>query len=1474
MTSFLHLKFASGRPPPVAANVPWAHDIDPARDPLHDTLRTDVQREGVVRYLVQNFPMGSYVHDVVNEREGDAGMYILCTRNWSRSVGDAKLHLSLYVYQDDSHCATWHAYTDRSISYSREGDEADPPPDGADPYSTPDALAAAASRVSSPMPPPKDDDRPRFDRPAAAPDSDEEGVEEPFQPAELLSPRPAPAASARSRRSKKPEPVEPGTETDDEPVEPSPPAQQRSSRSSRRRQPSLDDAHEPAEPEVDLSKPAYPIVKSKPLGRPSTRARQPSPSRSPSPPPPTRSSRSARRARTPSPEPPKRDRERPVSSPSRSPSPPPSKPPVSRSSHKSRAASPEPASARRSRSTSASPPPRSRRAAAAVPGSSDAEEVEDVAGSGRRRGRSPTRSPSPVPQPSSRTARSERRERSRVDVSAVEAAPRRSRSASRSPSPPSRTSRRSRSSPPRSSRSHDRRDQGGVRDERIESFADHERSSRSSTRPLPAPTPSTPPLDRTPSWRSVSRNRHRRDDSDDDTLVRGNVDDPELDVPAGGEVSLLEAKRRSASKDRSTRRPRARDQGFDPSVVAQPPPAPAKQTAGALLGGWVKSVVALVKTEGELVAGEVKEKVHEVEEETEEARLRRKEERMRRRAARAARRAARAGAEAQLDAVEASRARTQRKALEQAEEKRKAAEREGEARGAAEARLKKVADREQRSSAMRSRTSSRRRSPPRSASDSDAPPPARPRRVEPVEPDRAQVRSSRHRHHGSSNVESPSDLDNELDPPRPTPRQRAMSVSATVESGLRGLRDSVTKMVSGAHDAEHAVDDTSHHRATTASRAKDEARRRRVEQDSDVERDQPERSSLSRRPTIAVETSGDGVRAARRHKPAASPVASPVVQHRAERQRPSRQLDSDSSEGAPRRLVRETPQAPRSPHVDSESAESDLPSRPSSRLTVRSESEGDGPRHRLAKLNAALNAVPLKPVHPPRSARLSPTSDGPTAARDRRPVSPTRPRDPPTRHGERQPALERHAPVKSRHLLDELQDDVERFEHKVAAELPLHKLSHGAHHRQGAGDPRGHRHDNSLDSLEDRDRAAQRPSSSRRPAVHIPLDPPYPSVPPIPSPLSPNAHSNPYAYDRSSMPIRPEPVKPASYVSAAQLQKRVPPPSSVGSSDEGDLSRPLSGIGRTRSGYLTASGSEVDQGRSGAFEPESGPDASDSGRDSSAPRAYDQAHRGYDRSPSPSLSRSPSPPPLKPSTVNKRHSFSRTGGSYPFSGDESSDDMSASSDEDDDRDGGSSSRYGPPSTGGHSSRTRVSSAAPPRAADTQPYRAPTAAGGSSRTMVSSPSTGSAPSRSAGRTTVSSAAGSSPTSGPFRPQQPHYSPRDDRRSPYGDYDHRDGALPPSAPFRPQLSPASPPSPAAYRRPQPSQVLSREGPSGFTGFDARGHRREVDDAEFERDERVRERERRRLRQQGMASGSAKRYGEHGAPVGRRMASRLGL
>lgn len=107
---FLHLKFGVGRPPPHeheheredgdgSALLLFAHELaslDPAAHArhLHETLRTDVQRAGIARWLEQNFKEDAYIYDVVHRREGDRGMFALVTKNWARSVGDPVRSLS------------------------------------------------------------------------------------------------------------------------------------------------------------------------------------------------------------------------------------------------------------------------------------------------------------------------------------------------------------------------------------------------------------------------------------------------------------------------------------------------------------------------------------------------------------------------------------------------------------------------------------------------------------------------------------------------------------------------------------------------------------------------------------------------------------------------------------------------------------------------------------------------------------------------------------------------------------------------------------------------------------------------------------------------------------------------------------------------------------------------------------------------------------------------------------------------------------------------------------------------------------------------------------------------------------------------------------------------------------------------------------------------------------------------------------
>jgi uncharacterized protein (DUF2249 family) len=102
--AFLHLKFTSQRPPPQYGHqLPFAHLVDPSIHDLPDSLKTDVQREGIKRYLVQNFAEGSFVWEVVKERlpneeveEGkdSDGMYLVVNRSWARTVGDGVSSLS------------------------------------------------------------------------------------------------------------------------------------------------------------------------------------------------------------------------------------------------------------------------------------------------------------------------------------------------------------------------------------------------------------------------------------------------------------------------------------------------------------------------------------------------------------------------------------------------------------------------------------------------------------------------------------------------------------------------------------------------------------------------------------------------------------------------------------------------------------------------------------------------------------------------------------------------------------------------------------------------------------------------------------------------------------------------------------------------------------------------------------------------------------------------------------------------------------------------------------------------------------------------------------------------------------------------------------------------------------------------------------------------------------------------------------
>ncbi|GAA5910148.1 hypothetical protein JCM6882_006529 [Rhodosporidiobolus microsporus] len=1571
MPPFLHVKFTSGRPPEFAGSFPFAHEVDPAKDALPESLKTDVQREGVLRYLRNNFKEGHFVHQVVQEREYDA-MYALLTNNWRRSTGDGKLHLSLYIYQEDRHCATWHAYTDRSVSYSRSGDEHDPPPEGTDAYSTPEAMAAAASRPASPVAVSPTEDRPRFDRPAAAPDSDQEdgpSIPPPVPPLPISS-----SSTGRASRSSKkdrpapapkedwdappPEDEQPPLDewikppqgesdaSDDNgvaPVKRSQPAEERSSRSSRGKKPARSESDEGE----DLSKPAYPILKSKPIGR--------SRSRSPSPPP--RSSRHSRNDRDASPEPPPR-------APSHS----------TRRKDRSPSASP-------ARITTAAIVPfalssTSRAADAFVPlkalrafclGVSPAYEPLDEAPPGQ-----------PVPrllgvsssQPIPRSGDGRKgREASqggdeegggarpfsvevtvavevKVGVSSAQTAlfppahlSPRDRHGGRGEDPPSSVRLALPLSPslfppfpivPSAFGSPEHLYSGREAGPLIPTPSlpdDH--PGRSPPRPS-APPASVPPLDRTPSWRSVSRNRHRRlDDSDDDTLVRGDLEDGALDIPAGGEVSLLDAKRRSASKDRSSRKPRpvAKDEGFDPSEVQKPPPPPPeKPTAKAVLGGWFKSVGALLKTDAELAVGAVEEKILEVEVHEEEARAKRKEERRKRREERAARRAEREReaeeralqTAAEEDEKAAKRAddlkrradKLRREQEKAAQEKERALEELHHPKSSRSSRTPKPTEQEDQQRDTKRRSSRHRRPPSESDEATEAPPPpapatARPashsaRRADPVKPpveeDKARVRSSRHRHHGSSNVESPSELEEEP-PARPPVRQRAMSISATVDAGLKNLRDSVAKIVSpGGGDT-----------GETGPTREREGRRRKVASDSEEEQER-EMLARSRQPSrsrAGRETDAEGGRSSRRKQPpppsapsesefsdaspppptrqAAPPSrsarsddeASDAPSRRSSRRAPRPPVDEDSD--APSRSSRRNDDKPkreqrhrRAPSTASESDLSDVPSRPSSRGTMRATSEEDTPAHKEAKRNAMLNSTTI-PAETIRQLREEQFARGIRSV----PASPATSRPP--AFPSSSPSYNQYS-APSNSLLQEIEHAAEIGRHDRERENPSSKHNYRRHHdaseSESSGDEQYSRH-------------SQHRSQNAYPPLHAvaaDLPPPlHAPVPPIPSPISPSDR-NPYAYPLAGAPLRPQPVKPTSagFAPAGPPQgggRFVPAPSSAGSSDEGDPSRPPSSAYRERRGrgYRTAD-SESDAPLSSSFRqrdvPSSKASRSDPYRFSSsfdsdhepelAPSRYSKSLRPGPRA----FDRSPSPPPVPPHQQHasrRAPSFSTTQPAYPFSGDES--ELSPSESE-----GGSlpSSRFGPSSSAAASvggggrprqrkpttvysddsasdgggggidvrgagamssgSRTMVSSSNPSRQA------------GGSRTMVGQPAPAPAPYTSSGSRTMVSSSSSRSNNRPLSPASPSY-------------------------------PSFSSSPSFRSFPPAEDRFRNAGPSGFSGFDLRGSR--GDNWHDERDHAPAVMSERALGKQSAArhkSGSRQMYGD--APVSRRMAKRLGM
>ncbi|BGP05674.1 hypothetical protein JCM10049v2_001480 [Rhodotorula toruloides] len=1412
MSAFLHVKFGSGRPPEHAHQLPFAHEVeeDPTRTALHDSLKTDIQRSSVIRYLEQNFKEGSYVHDVVSARESEHGMYALVCKNWARSVGDPKLHLSLYIYQDDRHVATWHAYTDRSVSYSRTGDENDPPPDGAgaDPYSTAEALEAAANRAPTPAPASPDADRPRFNRPAAAPDSDEDGVEPPFE-TNGLSSKPASPASAEPDDDRAPTSHKQATqarhdvEDSDDSVKTRKAASSvqkrasedvkrgdspersaeasRSSRSARRqRRTSISSVEEAANDK------AYPIVKSKPIGRTSSRR-----SISPSPPPPSRPERTARSTRS-------------GVSPNRA-----DGSDGRQRSQRRREPSPD--------ERTLSPPPDR-----------------------------PSRSPSPASaQPSSRA-----RDRARRTLCSPSPA---ERKASRSPSPAAkdaRTSDAKRSSRRRRSPSPDT----------TEAEQGHGHRARNTTKPKPgSAAPAAAPLERTPSWRSVSRNRHRRDDSDEDTLVRGNLDDHELDIPAGGETTLLEAKRRSASKGRSARRARhePKDEGFDPKEVEKPPVPPPKPTAKAVLGGWLKSVGTLLKIEGELAVGEVEQKVLEHEVDDEKARAQRKEERRLRREARAARRAARAKQEEEEEARES---RTSgRAAADAADNDAGQAERKEENK--ADKRRNKQHEREDGAvaSTRDDRSSCRSRREPAEDKSLNARP-ARDVSPDPPAVDVRRERSSRHRHHGSSNVESPSELDDEEAPP--SRRSRAMSVSATLDKGMQNLRKSVVDIVSNVSGTREDAKPPRHeeegrHRERDDDYHEDLDRRRRLgRQQKDVATERPAAAS-SRRHSLSEDEQGSRTRPSRND--ARSPPRPPVRKSYS---------DSDDAQAPPHSArSRSRRRAPRPPSPSESSApetvstrgrdeipESVVSRRNFSPVSVDTRRRGDvsqSDEEKEPRRSKQAAAAPPAPGSTARSAR---------AAYDRE-QSPPR-----SIVAQRDRKILKEVEKLPRRIAEDVEDVTGEAYRRVQREV---EAVEDEVRRVGRRDDR--RPQARFNDPYSRNDAASRrlsplttSSNERNPSA----------LPPIVSPHSPIRV--PRAYTSNESPIRPQPVRPDTYrttvsrpPSSAYRQNereedesseedrpkerrraRSPSPSD----DEDDYSR------RPRQS-AAQSPATVSQGTPYRFPPPSSAPSSAAFSDSSFPRSDldstfdsepDSSRRQYNdrnvRSAAPSPSLSPEPDAVKQRGRNL--SFTRSKGeSYdPFgSSSEESEDSEEEEERERERDRVREREQGRRGGGGGGLRTTVGGGArggPPsweRGNDTYGGQYEEEDKGTrpfSRTTVGKPTShlsGCAPS--ASRSTTARPSTFSPTSSSRSPYADSYNNSYDSRfsppshsssrySPSFQEDHDDD---------PRFSPSQ--SPASHANADPSTSA-------------------------------------RTRTKIGVSGSAQTFGRFGAPVSRRAARRLGL
>ncbi|GAA5963570.1 hypothetical protein JCM3765_004325 [Sporobolomyces pararoseus] len=1693
---FLHLKFTSLRPVPrYGHQLPFAHLIDPSIHELPDSLKTDVQREGIKRYLVQNFKEGSFVSEVVKERlPGDEveegkdsdGMYLVVNRSWARTVGDNKLHLSLYVYQEDKHCATWHAYTDRTISYSREteatpgdapvetseqeGDNDDLPNDeeeeeaeddqipNEDPYSPPSALAqyvaTMESRPSSPFEPPeRDSERPRFDRPYKEPVAESEEEEEEVKPAEKSKAKEADQEqrNRRSRSARKPKSEssedQPPAEEARKKAEEEPVATERRSRSSRAaRKPTIEtdsESEKPIKPKVKESKDeqlekkpsSNPIVKSQPIGHRSSRTEhkedeaEESKSRSPSPIK-TRSSRSKKRepspesqidsSRSPSHSPTPTSTRRKELSPS--PSPAPSPIVESKQERGRRKTRPTQEASSISPSRSPSPPRQSRSSRSKLPpvnlSRSPSPPPVKSRSSQRERSKSPSRSPSPVRETRSSRSRSKPRPRVKEEeeerivekVKPKSKETSRSRSRSRSPS----------RSPPR--RSHSRAQKTVDEERKHKSHKSHQQKTRDHSRspspeptkgrysqrersPSPSPPPPPPPssgkprrrhsvsapppeaLPRStatpstePTWRSVSRNRHRRpDDSDEDTLVRGNMDDHELDIPAGGESTLLKAKPRKKRSNSTA----AKDEAFDPDEVERArleretekvPQEP--QTLKSAVGGWFKSVGTLIATEAKLAVGKVEEEVVKTEaavEEWEEKELeekrKRKEERARRREERAKRKEkeekekrkkerelermvdrAEDAAEDMMENSERMVARKEKEAKRKDKEKKKSraagnedSQEESEEEVETRSRRSRHNHTEQATS-IRSHSKHRVSRPVSPELDEEIPT-YHSHRHRQEEASKSESRQHQSRHIESASPSASDHEDDKQPAPRPALRQRAMSISASVDAGIKGLRDSVSKIVSDARQVESshksAEDDGERHRderrelrKIEAERQAIEQERKQIEQDAErerkerralekLERDTDERRRLAERPgqprrkkeELGQENTKSSTRERQSSRPPLSPsdlpeqdseishleseAEAPPAHSRRSTRRTKIPSDDESEASIPpmtrSRQRNNVPPSSRYDSVTSDTDMSDAPSRSSRsvRSMDRSESEADTPAHLEAKRNARRNSTTV-PIETIRSLREQQLNAG-TRSIPSSPVS--------TRSRQDLPARSERLEQDIRHRQTGVSNSTRKEKGPFEDESTEHHESNRRQNiKQRGGDRRKSKVNSARaeDDLTDDDRfdftSKQHKSSLAAPRSSQAYPGRLSPVPVIASPVSPYE-----SYSPTDPPLRPQPVKPKSFQayqappsispypstqSPRHSKRSYTPVSTDESSDEADPSRPPSA--RIRRGHSSA----------GSAASETAPRHSKTVQESPSSPSY--------RFP-PSDSEGELP-------LRRNESFSRTHpSSYPFTTDDEEGDSepapprrqvkpsqsipTRSYDKDDrfdstiDDSEPESYRYGSSSTqrGREANNPSIyyeSSTAPRSSAGGEAGR---------RTMVSKPLSNQSrvgPSRtealngSASLESYSSTFGNERAAREYPSRQEKVKPQEEYSSTFSRSTTVDPYYSPhlTSGYDPTfLSSSFTPSYEATPSSQTAQSHRRSSspPQGFTGFDLRSqsstshnlHQSNVASSSRSRDSDGRILKEEKSKGRKGASRSSIAYGANQAPVGRRMAQRLG-